>query len=249
MKIGPIYNRHRAFTLIELLVVIAIIAVLSAILFPVFSRVREKARQAVCMSNLKQISHAILLYSDDYDERFPMHQYPDGNSNFASLPPTPQNPWDAGNWVWTIYPYIKNWAVFQCPSGNLISGFGSATPPLFYTNYTMNGYMHRQPFSAATHTERTFLLVEGLGAPVLDGYGACFPVPRWTPPNPDVTLYLYFSRVGLGQNHQGGSICTYLDGHAKWQPSPGLNGLVNRFPITHQNGEDFNINMFTPWSL
>src|SRR6266566_1696684 len=64
-------NRKPAFTLIELLVVIAIIAILAAILFPVFARAREKARSAVCLSNEKQIASAVLMYMQDYDERFP----------------------------------------------------------------------------------------------------------------------------------------------------------------------------------
>ncbi len=64
--------RRKGFTLIELLVVIAIIAILAAILFPVFARAREKARQTSCLSNLKQLSLGVLMYAQDYDERLPM---------------------------------------------------------------------------------------------------------------------------------------------------------------------------------
>lgn len=64
-------NRHRGFTLIELLVVIAIIAILAAILFPVFSQAREKARQSVCLSNMKQFTLGMMMYVHDYDESFP----------------------------------------------------------------------------------------------------------------------------------------------------------------------------------
>jgi len=65
-------KRRPAFTLIELLVVIAIIAILAAILFPVFAQAREKARQATCVSNLKQLGTAALMYAQDYDEQWPM---------------------------------------------------------------------------------------------------------------------------------------------------------------------------------
>src|SRR5437868_6204128 len=66
-----LWTHRRGFTLIELLVVIAIIAILAAILFPVFAQAREKARQTSCLSNLKQLSHAMLMYAGDYDELFP----------------------------------------------------------------------------------------------------------------------------------------------------------------------------------
>ena len=90
-----------AFTLIELLVVIAIIAILAAILFPVFAKVREKARQSSCASNMKQMTLGILQYQQDYDEMFPM-----GETNYA-------NGWYG--WPTEIAPYIKSTAVLTCP--------------------------------------------------------------------------------------------------------------------------------------
>jgi prepilin-type N-terminal cleavage/methylation domain-containing protein len=81
-------KKRFGFTLIELLVVIAIIAILAAILFPVFSQAREKARQATCISTLKQIGMGLLQYLQDYDERFPPHQH--GNWNAGSSRPTCQ---------------------------------------------------------------------------------------------------------------------------------------------------------------
>lgn len=96
--------KHSAFTLIELLVVIAIIAILAAILFPVFGRARENARRSSCSSNLKQIGLGILQYSQDYDEKYPMYRV--GN-------------WQAGKvygWADAIQPYVKSEQLLQCPS-------------------------------------------------------------------------------------------------------------------------------------
>jgi prepilin-type N-terminal cleavage/methylation domain-containing protein/prepilin-type processing-associated H-X9-DG protein len=95
---------RKGFTLIELLVVIAIIAILAAILFPVFAKAREKARQSSCLSNTKQIGLAVMQYAQDYDELLPRTYF---------MPPTPP-----GNqsWAMVIAPYTKNVQVFDCPS-------------------------------------------------------------------------------------------------------------------------------------
>jgi prepilin-type N-terminal cleavage/methylation domain-containing protein/prepilin-type processing-associated H-X9-DG protein len=92
----------RGFTLIELLVVIAIIAILAAILFPVFAKAREKARQSSCLSNNKQIGLAVMQYAQDYDEHLPRTYYspPAGNQH----------------WAMVVLPYIRNNQVFDCPS-------------------------------------------------------------------------------------------------------------------------------------
>jgi prepilin-type N-terminal cleavage/methylation domain-containing protein/prepilin-type processing-associated H-X9-DG protein len=94
----------KGFTLIELLVVIAIIAILAAILFPVFARARENARRASCQSNLKQIGLGLLQYSQDYDERM-VSLTIGGGGNAASFP-----------WPHLVQPYIKSTQLFQCPS-------------------------------------------------------------------------------------------------------------------------------------
>jgi prepilin-type N-terminal cleavage/methylation domain-containing protein len=91
------------FTLIELLVVIAIIAILAAILFPVFSQARAKARQAACLNNLKQIGLGVMQYTQDYDESFPICRFA-GTSTQSWL-----------NWKYIIFPYVKNLQIYECP--------------------------------------------------------------------------------------------------------------------------------------
>jgi len=136
-------NVRKGFTLIELLVVIAIIAILAAILFPVFAKVREKARQASCASNEKQLGLGVIQYIQDYDEHFPVVW-----DNRSSL--------GAGktdiNWGQEIYPYVKSLQVYVCPSntyaaaqvtaGQFMSyGFGGNENPSsnIPVSYAMNG--------------------------------------------------------------------------------------------------------------
>ena len=104
-----------AFTLIELLVVIAIIAILAAILFPVFAQARERARATACLSNLKQIGTAISMYLQDYDEQFPKSQYRGNPAQHGFGPITGDvNFWD--HWPLHYGPYVKSVAVFNCPT-------------------------------------------------------------------------------------------------------------------------------------
>jgi len=97
-------NKNTGFTLIELLVVIAIIAILAAILFPVFAKVREKARQISCASNLKQLSLGVIQYVSDYDQMYP-----------APPPFTVNGQSVYCGWAGRVYPYIKSTAVYKCP--------------------------------------------------------------------------------------------------------------------------------------
>src|SRR5690348_141788 len=107
---SPATARRSGFTLIELLVVIAIIAILAAILFPVFAQAREKARATSCLSNTKQLGLAIEMYAQDYDE----------------AGPTGMDDWAHGDgWAGQVYPYVKNTAIFRCPddSANAIVSY------------------------------------------------------------------------------------------------------------------------------
>ena len=123
-------KRQNGFTLVELLVVIAVIAILAAILFPVFASVREKARSISCLSNEKQLGLAIMQYVNDYDEVLPP------NSNNA--PPT----YAAGtgsntssSWKNLIYPYVKSLQVYECPSDDWSLGQdGTGIPPSYCVN-------------------------------------------------------------------------------------------------------------------
>jgi len=118
------FKKVRAgFTLIELLVVIAIIAILAAILFPVFAQARESARKASCQSNLKQIGLSFRMYAQDYDENYPYWNWGQsglGGGNFQSL------------WYVATFPYVKNVQVYRCPSD--VNSWGQATTDGYWWN-------------------------------------------------------------------------------------------------------------------
>jgi prepilin-type N-terminal cleavage/methylation domain-containing protein/prepilin-type processing-associated H-X9-DG protein len=121
LECNEIMKTRNAFTLIELLVVIAIIAILAAILFPVFAQAREKARGTSCLSNVKQIGTGVMMYAQDYDEYLPRNSHPDPprileGAHFVDCS-TPR-------WMDVIYPYVKNEQIFNCPSDSFatISG-------------------------------------------------------------------------------------------------------------------------------
>ena len=105
-------NKQTGFTLIELLVVIAIIAILAAILFPVFASAREKARGTACLSNEKQIGLALVQYMTDYDGGIPQISYYAGSTATS----TSMVPYVPGSWMVTLFPYVKTLSVFACPS-------------------------------------------------------------------------------------------------------------------------------------
>ncbi len=153
---------RRGFTLIELLVVIAIIAILAAILFPVFARAREKARQASCQSNLKQQALGCLMYAQDYDERYPMNIW----TSSSAVPQPPHQRTYAHN----IYPYVKNVQIFECPStastGYTPSAAGSGDWGPYiqipYGSYGYNNWLHNRKMADVRYPAETFLCMDAV---------------------------------------------------------------------------------------
>ncbi len=195
---------RRGFTLIELLVVIAIIAILAAILFPVFARAREKARQTSCLSNLKQLGLGMLMYVQDYDETFVRSNF----SGYLNVAPDPGNPtfnWREGTlwyktWPTGILPYVKNSQIFLCPS----------------TTYHNNGIAYGIPSGCidrsgqyAEFFTRSVRLAELLKPAETIMIGEKFGG------NPQYILSgIYYC---MRDNHNEGSNVAFADGHAKWQ--------------------------------
>jgi len=122
---------NRAFTLIELLVVIAIIAILAAILFPVFAQARESARTTSCLSNVKQVNLSWQMYLQDYDETMVPH--------LIQTPGDPQYPqhW----WPKLLEPYTKNWGIFRCPSGSDPTAVWGGGPNAWWGNQQRRSYV------------------------------------------------------------------------------------------------------------
>jgi len=165
MKISEMYpkGRKRGFTLIELLVVIAIIALLAAILFPVFARAREAAKKASCQSNLHQIGLAIIQYVNDYDA-----QYPSGAGGSYA------------NWTEQVAPYIKNLQVFYCPSdaaaGNPSGGWAQGDGGI-QISYEGNGYIDPVKEGALNSGAQEGPI--GLGTWFTSPAGTCSSLPPW----------------------------------------------------------------------
>jgi len=195
---------RRGFTLIELLVVIAIIAILAAILFPVFARAREKARQTSCLSNVKQLSLSVVMYAGDYDEIMP--RYADRDCAGGRK-----------NWFDVLEPYMKNTQILVCPSANTIPvGIG--------VNYS---HVHTcaGPSGGPYYTGRSLaeLQVPAETMSLCDsapGYlvycRVCYPNgPRASDPT---------NRVPLTRHNEGANV-GFCDGHAKWRKASELLGL------------------------
>jgi len=188
---------RRGFTLIELLVVIAIIAILAAILFPVFSRARAKARQAACGSNQKQVVLAVGMYIGDYDELYPLCEMWGDFRDF-----------DSGKWYDVVGPYVRNKELFVCPDRKTVTrgrgygwniggstganGFGyRAANPMTYSGRVIS--LGEVSYPAET------ILIGCPGTSSWQGYAITGFRPDWLP-----------------NQHNGGANYGFADGHVKW---------------------------------
>lgn len=229
------------FTLIELLVVIAIIAILAAILFPVFARARENARRSSCQSNLKQLGLGVMQYAQDYDEIMPGSLI-----DIPSGPPPEGGYWVGGTfWTWPqlVYPYTKSIQIAFCPSSSAAgiegpgrghyaaNGMAMVAPP----GWAANAWWDSKSIKASqfASTSATYLLMDGgqwaidphyivlqgsvKGSYYLPGSGdAGVPVAAVDPPSIHGDWYQSDYKSG---RHFGGVNMAFADGHVKWLKS------------------------------
>ncbi|MBU0611205.1 MAG: DUF1559 domain-containing protein [Armatimonadetes bacterium] len=195
---------RRGFTLIELLVVIAIIAILAAILFPVFARAREKARQTTCLSNMKQLGMAVNMYAQDYDELLPTEDYAyvgDGN-----------DPGD-GSWRGVIMPYCKNSQLFFCPSKK-------PAAPLFDGRYNDDGLNAGYAINDCHQDSGAPTPPEGQSLGMCEDAASVIFLVESDGNEDDIGLTNLNTHevptVSSLQRHNGGSNYAFVDGHAKW---------------------------------
>jgi prepilin-type N-terminal cleavage/methylation domain-containing protein/prepilin-type processing-associated H-X9-DG protein len=224
------------FTLIELLVVIAIIAILAAILFPVFAQARESARKTGCLSNNKQIGLAAMMYVQDYDEMFPAQRWWGGSI------------WDgwplvgsgivgatADNYKDATLPYSKNEQIWICPT-NIPNGPLNTAPPNI--GYHMNGNV----IVPAGLSQSAIVSVSNLFIMRESGRGYVFnraylrPVPGYCD---DVVAYEQGNPANNYMPHMKGYNLTFADGHAKWYMATSALKL-SHFPKDEDNSYERN---------
>jgi prepilin-type N-terminal cleavage/methylation domain-containing protein len=210
-------KRHSAFTLIELLVVIAIIAILAAILFPVFAQAREKARGISCLSNMKQLGLAFAMYLQDYDEVV-LPRYNACPSTGPAPTPDAETLWD-----YTLQPYIKNKQIFVCPSasnsyyvdtwntrGYLSEGYNQTISGWYYATNAC-GQMILPTLSSIQYPAKNVMFSDSVPGDFNLGYrGYLFG-------NTGINVpYTTTSAGSYGVRHTLGDNLTFFDGHAKW---------------------------------
>ena len=232
------FTKH-GFTLIELLVVIAIIAILAAILFPVFAQAREKARQTSCLSNCKQIGTAVQLYVDDYDETYPLMDF--SNTDAGGYAATGVRiitdlSYSQTTWAWmhAIFPYLKNPQMYACPSSKFKNTNGGSKE-LFVVCYGINPYIGGVPhgsnvttYAAYTGTLSAVAMsqVKNTAETIFVGETSANSFASgWWGSSPLAKSYIYTMPGFFSFNdashenptrHNGGSNWTMADGHAKY---------------------------------
>lgn len=243
-------QRMSGFTLIELLVVIAIIAILAAILFPVFAQAREKARQTSCLNNMKQLATASMQYIQDYDETWPI-ALPTDDGVYLNLfgPPQYFTPLGQSMWPIALQTYIKNFDVYWCPSAEdrRFTGFTYYTQlKSSYITYAPNGYLNAWPDSQTPAPSQVISYTE-MGKQRLYQYWESFPSPsdnNVSTANAKGQVYVFDY---LGDNcvefnatleqvdkswyvHGQGSNYAYMDGHVKWVRNGGVGSPFSKMP-------------------
>jgi prepilin-type N-terminal cleavage/methylation domain-containing protein/prepilin-type processing-associated H-X9-DG protein len=208
-------TRKHGFTLIELLVVIAIIAILAAILFPVFARARENARRSTCQSNLKQIMLGVLQYAQDYDERLPIYRWRNAAIPSVWVDRDDSSANDRHFWLEAIQPYLKNTQMLFCPS----QSFGPTTlsNEKMYPAYAYNGVM-----GALTGGPKSLAVFDNPAGKICIGdigqrHASRTPpgfVENWFINNDGSTNWQ--QRAWWTSIHLGGGNYGYLDGHVKF---------------------------------
>ena len=255
----------RAFTLIELLVVIAIIAILAAILFPVFAQAKEAAKKTQCLSNQKQIGTAAHIYMGDCDDVMPITrpQNPDGtNGGYANLYQdatrfTTPSPMTRSLWANAMEPYMKNWDLWSCPSANDFNVFGESDAALGKVrfSYSINAYVNGYSATGVAQPAETALFIENPKNRRVRGWIAPYPLPLMIGADTDVpfryninaniTSAFFYQIDNTWFDHNKGYTSVYADSHAKFTKLPSkeaawkwVNDTGVIYPDTWNKGPD-----------
>lgn len=230
-------NGRKGFTLIELLIVVAIIAILAAILFPVFARARENARRSSCQSNLKQIGLGIVQYRQDYDEKyFPPVIGPDnwGNGGYSAFIST--IPAGGTGWVDIMQPYVKSLQLFQCPSERQRQGTNPAS-------YTYSDYAYNASIGLAWDSGSNTLLYPKLNeATIVSPVTTVMATDGFVSYDaPERSSSAMASTVGCYPNFDcsGNTASPGYENHgSEWNPVTGQN-IVGGGPFRHLEGANY----------